>query len=108
MGKVVPPMNLAFDCRTGNVTSIPKSVHWQSPNTTSSLEDLLRGFFRFYADFEFERDAISVFLGKRREKLTVDKVEVENPLNRDLNCARLIETSSRYPQFRAAFVAADA
>ena len=68
--------------RTGNVSSIPTSIRWSSPNTSSTLEDLLRGFFRFYAGFNFHRDAISVFLGKRTEKLTTDSIEVENPIDR--------------------------
>ena len=79
---VTSQSHILYLLSTDNVSAIPRSIRWLSPNTTSSLEDLFRGFFRFYADFNFERDAISVFLGKRRDKLTMDKVEVENPLDR--------------------------
>jgi len=104
--RVVPPMNQALDDSSGNVSSIPTSIRWSSPNT-STMEDLLRGFFRFYAHFNFQRDAISVFLGKRTEKLTTDSIEVENPIDRKMNCARLFEHAHGFPSFHAAIVAAD-
>ena len=74
--------NASISLCLDHVNAIPTTIRWSSPNESSSLEDLLRGFFQFYGNFNFQRDAISVYFGKRRDKITTDVVEVENPLDR--------------------------
>ena len=73
--------SFVFSNVSDHVSTIPMNIRWKSSNS-ASMEDLLLGFFQFYSQFNFGRNAISVFLGKQREKVTTDGVEVENPLDR--------------------------
>lgn len=97
--KVVPPMHQVILTKSSGIPeSIKSHVQWSTSNT-ESLEDLLKGFFHFYtSEFDFETQGISVLIGRTYEKTISDPIEIENPLDRDQNCAKLV-LKNAFPVF---------
>lgn len=57
-------------------------------NNSSSLAELLYGFFEFYSEFDFNSKGISLYTGSAWGKPDTGPMYLQNPLERHLNVAR--------------------
>lgn len=57
-------------------------------NSTSSLAELLYGFFEFYSEFDFNSKGISLYTGSSWGKPDSGPMYLQNPLERHLNVSR--------------------
>lgn len=59
-----------------------------SGDEKESIDSLLVKFFKFYSNFSFEKNKISIYHGKPMPKVTRSCLEIENPTNSSLNVAK--------------------
>lgn len=71
-----------------------KRLNFQTENT-STLEELLVEFFRYYSSFDFEKNAISIPSGCLEETHHSSSLYIINPLDRELNVSRNVTDYER-------------
>lgn len=75
------------------VTDVSK-LNFRSENT-STLAQLVMGFFEFYASFDFNKDAASISNGRIRANISADSMFVYNPMDNELNVTRNVTDFER-------------
>lgn len=73
------------------------NTEWKTQNT-SSVGELLAGFFYYYSNFDSTKQAVSIRLGRATLKTEInfgkDIFVVEDPFETDFNCTRLVNIST--------------
>lgn len=97
--KMLPPTNSFVQCTNdanGLTTFWVKSadVRFESENT-SSLNELLIEFFRYYSTFDFKKNAISIPQGIITKKSRDDPIQVINPLETRYNVCGIVSVYER-------------
>ncbi|XP_071341775.1 poly(A) RNA polymerase, mitochondrial [Trachinotus anak] len=65
----------------------------QLHSNTETLEQLLCGFFEFYATFPFTRMSINIRKGKEQNKPEVAPLHIQNPFETSLNVSKNVNTA---------------